>query len=113
MNRARIAACLAACLATGVAAGPVLLAPAPSVAADRGVGHCLSRDERRAARAAGRAIRLSEVRAKLHIRRNEIIDARLCESPHGLRFRLTLLPRSGKVSRVTVDAATGAVIRGR
>ncbi|MGE0564702.1 MAG: hypothetical protein AB7O50_09330 [Pseudolabrys sp.] len=105
MAAARIAALLIAGLA--------LLAPGQAAAADRGVDGCLAKEERRVARASGRALRLSEVRTKLNIRRSDIINVRLCESPAGLVYLLTLLPRNGKVSRVTVEAATGAVVHGR
>ena len=106
----------AARVAIVLAAGLALLAPERAVPAERGATNstetCLTRTERRAARAAGRAIRLSELRDRHNIKRSDIIDARLCESPEGLLFRLTLLARDGKVSRVTYDAVTGAVVRG-
>lgn len=101
-----------------LAAGLLVLDPRGVEAADRSPRVCLGVAEQRAAIAAGRAIPLAQVRGKVAPatgkgRRTDIINAQLCESPQGLVYVLTLLARNGKVSRVTVDAATGAVVRGR
>jgi hypothetical protein len=115
MKRARIVICLAGC----VALGAVVFAPPSTAAADRHSRGCLNKAEQRAAVAAGRAIPLGQVRNNLNlgnrkgVRRGDIISARLCTAQHGLVYVLTVLARSGKVSRVTVDAASGAVVRGR
>ncbi|MGE0062540.1 MAG: PepSY domain-containing protein [Xanthobacteraceae bacterium] len=114
MNRARIAAAFAACLA----AGTIVLGPLEAAAADRSPRACLGKAEQRAAVAARRALPLGQVRNNLNLGnrkgvRGDVISARLCTGQHGLVYVLTVLARNGKVSRVTVDAATGAVLRGR
>jgi hypothetical protein len=114
MNRARIAVAFAAWLVAGMAA----LGPLAAAAADRHPRTCLSKAEQRAAVAAHRALPLGQVRNNLNLgnrkgMRGDVISARLCTGQHGLVYVLTVLARSGKVSRVTVDAASGAVIRGR
>jgi hypothetical protein len=48
-----------------------------------------------------------------HGHRSELVRARLCRHGEGLAYVLTLLRRSGKVSRVTVDAANGELISRR
>jgi uncharacterized membrane protein YkoI len=74
---------------------------------------CLTRDQQRAAIAKRRALTLAMVRRILHKRLpGELISARLCQEPGGrLIYLLTVLPRDGKVRRVTIDARTGAIIR--
>jgi hypothetical protein len=114
MNAARIAARFA----VGLAAMTVSLGPLSAAAADRHPRACLTKAEQRAAVAAHRAIPLGQVRNNLNLgnrkgMRGDVIGARLCTGPHGLVYVLTVLARNGKVSRVTVDAATGAVVRGR
>jgi hypothetical protein len=110
---------IAARFAVGLAAMTVSLGPLSAAAADRHARACLTKAEQRAAVAAHRAIPLGQVRSNLHLggrkgaRSGDIISARLCTGQHGLVYVLTVLARNGKVSRVTVDAATGAVVRGR
>jgi hypothetical protein len=41
------------------------------------------------------------------------VRARLCRHGERLDYVLTLLPRSGKVTRVIVDAANGEPVNGR
>lgn len=118
MSAVRIAAILVLALAAGPYLGPFAFGPSNAAAADRQPRSCLNKAEQRAALAAGRAIPLAQVRAKLDPagrkgKHGDIIGARLCETPQGLVYVLTLLARNGKVSRVTVDAASGAVVRGR
>ncbi len=91
-----------------------LLAP-PVLAADPPHGACLNKAEQRAAVAEHHAIPLAEAVKTLHAHghRAELVRARLCRHGEGLAYVLTLLPRSGKVARVIVDAANGKVINGR
>jgi uncharacterized membrane protein YkoI len=74
---------------------------------------CLSRAEQRAAIAAGEAIPLATARQLLRQRMNgELVRARLCHESGRLVYRLTVLPRDGKVRQVTIDATNGTVIGG-
>jgi len=97
---------------------PVLLATlpaAPAMAAELPQHACLTKAEQRVAVAEHRAIALAEAVKILHAHghRAELVRARLCRQGEGLAYVLTLLPRSGKVTRLTVDAANGEVINGR
>lgn len=87
----------------------------PAAAANVSTRVCLNKAEQAAAVGNGRAIPLSDAvkAARRHGRRGELLRARLCHRGGGLTYVLTLLPRSGKVMRVTVDAANGALITGR
>jgi uncharacterized membrane protein YkoI len=74
---------------------------------------CLSRAEQRAAIAAGEAIPLATARQLLRQRMSgELVRARLCHEAGRLVYRLTVLPRDGKVRQVTIDATNGTVIGG-
>jgi uncharacterized membrane protein YkoI len=74
---------------------------------------CLSRAEQRAAIAAGEAIPLATARQMLRQRMSgELVRARLCHEAGRLVYRLTVLPRDGKVRQVTIDATNGTVIGG-
>ena len=76
---------------------------------------CLSRAEQRAAIAAGQAIPLATARQMLRQRMSgagELVRARLCHESGRLVYRLTVLPRDGKVRQVTIDATNGTVIGG-
>jgi uncharacterized membrane protein YkoI len=94
----------------------MLLAQAPlaaSAAADS--KHCLTQDQRRAALAAhramhaGRAIKIAKKRFG-----GDVVRVRLCEGEHGsLRYVLTVLARNGKVTRVTIDALSGKLLKAR
>jgi uncharacterized membrane protein YkoI len=88
------------------------LLAAPASAAE--VAACLTKAEQRAAVAEHRAVPLAQAVKTLHARdhRAELVRARLCRHGDGLTYVLTLLPRSGKVAQVTVDAANGEVING-
>ena len=97
---------------------PVLLASllaAPAMAAELPQHACLTKAEQRVAVAEHRAIPLAEAVKILHAHghRAELVRAQLCRHGEGLAYVLTLLPRSGKVTRLTVDAANGEVINGR
>ena len=87
----------------------------PASAAELQQHACLSKAEQRVAVAEHRAIPLAEAVKTLHARghRAELVRARLCRHGEGLTYVLTLLPRSGKVARVAVDAVNGEVINGR
>ena len=95
-------------------AGPVLLA-GPVLAADPPHTACLSKTEQRAAVAEHRAVPLAQAIKSLHAHghRAELVRARLCRHGDRLDYVLTLLPRSGKVTRVIVDAANGEPVNGR
>jgi len=72
---------------------------------------CLGRSEQRAAIAEGRAIPLAAARRLLRERlAGDMVKARLCESPDGLIYMLTVLSHDGKVRHVTINATNGAVI---
>ena len=91
------------------------LIAAPAAAAELQPHACLTKAEQRAAVAEHRAIPLAQAVKTLHAHghRAELVRARLCRRGEGLAYVLTLLPRSGKVARLTVDAANGEVINGR
>jgi uncharacterized membrane protein YkoI len=90
-------------LAIAAVSGPqALAADAP---------HCLSPDARRAAIANHMAVPLSRaVRVAKTRVAGEVVRARLCESDHGLVYMLTVLSRSGKVTRASVDALSGQLV---
>jgi len=73
---------------------------------------CLSKTEQRAAVAEHRAIPLAEAIRVLraHGKRAELVRARLCRRDDRLVYVLTLLARSGKVIRTSVDAANGELL---
>jgi uncharacterized membrane protein YkoI len=95
-----------------LAALALLLAVHTPAAADDAL-RCLSRNEQRAAIADGRAVQLSTARHALRLKLpGELVKARLCQQADHLIYLLTVLPRDGKVRRVTVDAANGTVLSG-
>jgi uncharacterized membrane protein YkoI len=72
---------------------------------------CLSRNEQIAAVAGGYAIPLGRAIRTLRLPAGtEVVNARLCREPGGLAYVLTALARDGKVTRVTIDARTGALM---
>jgi uncharacterized membrane protein YkoI len=76
---------------------------------------CLTKAEQRAAVASHRAISLAQAIGSLRKHRKkkfEVVRARLCRRGDGLAYVLTLLAPSGKVTRATVDAANGELIKG-
>jgi uncharacterized membrane protein YkoI len=86
----------------------------PAAAADTPHRACLNKEAQRAAVAANQAIPLAEALRQIQPRhKGDIVRARLCRGQNGLVYMLTLLGRSGKVMRVTVDANNGSVISGR
>lgn len=75
--------------------------------------HCLGKEQQRAAITSGRAVHLTvALRAARGRVPGEVVKARLCESPKGLLYLLTVLARDGKVTRLRVDAASGNVVGG-
>ena len=95
--------------------GLMVAEASPAMAAGRGHRTCLNKAEQRAVVASHRAIRLSEAlrSTRRHGRRGELLRARLCHRGGRLVYVLTLLARSGKVTRTSVDARNGEVIYGR
>ena len=72
---------------------------------------CLTRDQQRTAIDERRAVPLAAVRKSVRARvPGEMVRARLCQEPERLIYLLTVLPRDGKVRRVTVDAKSGTVV---
>jgi hypothetical protein len=123
-----IAALLAVGPALGLAAAqaqapapPLGQAAAPSPPAPQTGPHlagpgegCFNRQEQRGFVLSGRAIRLGfALRAIRAQDGDEMLRAELCRNSSGLVYVLTILSRSGKVSRAVVDARTGAVVKDR
>jgi hypothetical protein len=75
-------------------------------------GRCLSRQEQRARIAARTVVPLAKAARVVKGRRDTLLNARLCERNGRLVYLLTVLARGGKVLRATVDAGSGALIRG-
>jgi hypothetical protein len=111
---------IAAVLALGLAAAHAQAPPpqygqaaVPPQQAPPGEG-CFSRQEQRGFVLSGRAIRLGfALRAIRAQDGDELLRAELCRNSSGLVYVLTILSRSGKVSRAMVDARTGAVVKDR
>jgi uncharacterized membrane protein YkoI len=94
---------------------PSALLPAavPARADEPGGRACLNQRERRAEVERGEVIRLAAaIRAVKGRLAGAVVRARLCRGPTGLVYVLTVLPRDGKVARLTVDAVKGTVIGG-
>jgi uncharacterized membrane protein YkoI len=74
---------------------------------------CLSRDQRREVIAAGQVVSLATaIRTSRRKATGEVVKARLCQSPKGLVYLLTVLARDGKVARLTIDAQNGKIVSG-
>lgn len=95
-----------------IAIAALLLTVPFAQAADVAAASCLSRDQRRAVVASGKVVPLSAAIRATRARKNEVVKARLCQGPKGLVYLLTLLARDGKVTRATVDAASGMLTGG-
>ncbi len=107
MHHVRIAIC------AGWFAVSLAIAATPASAAETAHYACLSKDAQREALSAGKAVPLAQaIRTIRPKAKSEVVRARLCRSPSGLVYLLTLLSRSGKVTSATVDAANGNVIGG-
>ena len=101
-------------------------APAPEGAAASAAAHpnrhhpphrpaCQTKAEQRAAVASHQAIsQAAAIRSlRSHGKRAEVVRARLCRRGERVVYVLTLLGRSGKVIRVSVDAVSGDLMAGR
>ena len=101
---------LSTILLVGLAAAPALAADPPHHRPA-----CLNKAEQRAAVASHRAVPLAQAikSVRAHRRGAEVVRARLCRHGDGLAYVLTLLARNGKVTRLSVDAANGELIKGR
>ena len=73
---------------------------------------CLTTAQRRSVSASGKVVPLAKAIRAARARRSEVVDARLCRGPQGLVYMLTLLAHDGKVTRATVDAASGQLTGG-
>jgi uncharacterized membrane protein YkoI len=73
---------------------------------------CLTAAQRRHVAASGKVVPLSKAIRAARARKTEVVDAKLCKSPKGLVYLLTLLAQDGKVSRVAVDATSGKLSEG-
>lgn len=96
----------------GPAAAQGFMAVEPTAGTGRNA--CLNRAEQRAAVADRKAVPLAAAIKSLSERgqRGEVVRAALCSRGDRLVYVLTLLARSGKVTRATVDAATGEPMTG-
>ncbi len=92
-----------------VAALLVAALAAPAGAND---AQCLSADQRRSVAASGKVVPLSKAIRAARARKADVVDARLCRSAKGLVYLLTVLAHDGKVTRATVDAASGRLTEG-
>ncbi|ARQ00967.1 PepSY domain-containing protein [Pseudorhodoplanes sinuspersici] len=75
-------------------------------------GQCLSPAQRRHVSASGKVVPLGKAIRAAKARRSEVVDAKLCKGSKGLVYLLTLLAHDGKVTRATVDAASGTLAEG-
>ena len=90
----------------GLAVGAPALASS-GMAADAAPRTCLNKAEQRAAVASHQAVPLAQAIRSLHERgrRAEVVRAELCHRGGGLVYVLTLLARSGKVTRAMLTPA--------
>jgi uncharacterized membrane protein YkoI len=73
---------------------------------------CLTQAQRRTVAASGKVVPLARAIRAARARRADVVDAKLCKGPKGLVYLLTLLAQDGKVTRATVDAASGLLTDG-
>jgi uncharacterized membrane protein YkoI len=73
---------------------------------------CLTPAQRRTVAASGKVVPLSRAIRAARVRKADVVDAKLCKGPKGLVYLLTLLAQDGKVTRATVDAASGLLTEG-
>jgi hypothetical protein len=73
---------------------------------------CLTPAQRRSVSASGKVVPLSKAIRAARARKIDVVDAKLCKGPKGLVYLLTLLAQDGKVTRATVDAASGLLTDG-
>jgi hypothetical protein len=88
--------------------------PQASAPADAAEHECLNRQEQRIAVRQGAAIRLGIALRSIRAQDgDELLRAQLCHHDRKLVYVLTLLSRTGKVSRAIVDARSGDVVKDR
>jgi uncharacterized membrane protein YkoI len=75
---------------------------------------CLNAEQRRAAIAGRQAVPLTKAihSAKSRLK-GDIVNARLCEHGKDLVYVLTVLARDGKVTRASIDGASGSFLHER
>ena len=73
---------------------------------------CLTPAQRRTVAASGKVVPLARAIRAARARKADVVDAKLCKGPKGLVYLLTLLAQDGKVTRATVDAASGLLTDG-
>jgi uncharacterized membrane protein YkoI len=73
---------------------------------------CLTQAQRRSVSASGKVVPLARAIRAARARKTDVVDAKLCKGPKGLVYLLTLLAQDGKVTRATVDAASGLLTDG-
>lgn len=85
-----------------------------SLGADRAPRACLSKAEQREAIGSHQAIPLADAVKALRARGRggEVVRADLCRRDERLVYELTLLARSGKVTRAVINAGNGEPISG-
>jgi uncharacterized membrane protein YkoI len=121
MTHWRIYLAVAALLAAGtpaVSGEASLAAHSPEALEANAKLVCLTKHEQHVAIAQGQAVTLaSAIRsARLTVRGRggrEVVRARLCRDDGRLVYMLTVLARDGKVSHMTIDAASGKVVEAR
>ena len=105
-----LAAALAASLDAAATGRPAAADELTAIAQAR--PQCLTPAQRRSVSASGKVVPLSRAIRAARARRADVVDARLCKGPKGLVYLLTLLAQDGKVTRATVDAASGLLTDG-
>ena len=90
---------------------PLLVALGFAAAPGSALGQCLPMEQARSTIRAGQIIPLVKaVYAARAAAAGEVIDSRLCGAPGNYRYVITLLGQDGRVTRVSVDAQSGAVL---
>ncbi len=100
---------LTAAVLTASTGAPDAVGPAPARAEE---AQCLTPAQRRSVSASGKVVPLSKAIRAARARRSEVVDAKLCKGPKGFVYLLTLLAQDGKVTRATIDAASGKLTSG-
>ena len=103
---------LSAAMLTATLGAPASEAAEPTAAAKVADGQCLTPAQRRHVSASGKVVSLGKAIRAAQARRTEVVDAKLCKGSKGLVYLLTLLAHDGKVTRATVDAASGTLADG-
>jgi uncharacterized membrane protein YkoI len=107
-GRVIVAALLAATIACAPVRAEETLRPTRLSAES---AHCLNPRERRALVENGTVMRLAAAMHAVRIHAaGTLVRARLCRSPEGLAYVLTLLAHDGKVTHVVVDAVKGTLV---